>query len=131
MMSISQRLMLAICLTSAMGVSAAVPRYLITHNTTDFESNAFVAGTIASQYPTAAHANGKVFWGAAKMACFGHIVNSICPALIRIGTDTPNPLDIGMLYLNLDTGEITPASVQGNGYSALVNGPGEITLLKN
>ena len=130
-MSISQRLMLAACLTYAVSVVAAPPRYLITHNTTDLESNAFVAGTIASQYPTAAHANGKVFWGAAKMACFGHISNGICPALIRIGTDTPNPMDIGTLYLNLDSGEITPASIQGNGYTALVNGPGEITLLKD
>ncbi len=128
-MIISQRLALALSLTCAL--AHAAPKQLITHNTTDFESNAFVAGTIPSQYPTAAHSDGRVFWGAVKMACFGHLVNSTCPALIRVGTNTPNPVDVGMVYLNLDTGEITPSSIQGNGYTLLVNGPGETTLLKD
>ena len=129
-MFLSQRVILALCLTSSI-TWAAPPKQLITHNTTDWESNAFIAATIPSQYPTPAHTDGKIFWAAAKMACFGHLVNGTCPALIRMGTNTPNPLDVGMLYLNLDTGAITPSAIQGNGYTVLVNGPGEITLLKD
>jgi len=128
-MLMTHRLLLTLCLTSTLAIAA--PKQLITHNTTDLESNAFVAGTIPSQYPTQAHSDGKVFWGAAKMACFGHLINGVCPALIRMGTNTQNPIDVGILYLNLDTGEITPSSVQGNGYTALVNGPGEITLFQD
>ena len=125
----AHRLILALCLISSFAIAA--PRQLITHNTTALESNAFVAGTIPSQYPTPPHSDGKVFWAAAKMACFGHLVNGVCPALIRMATNTPNPIDVGMLYLNLDTGDITPTTVQGNGYTVLVNGPGEITLFQD
>jgi hypothetical protein len=120
---------LALTLTTT-AAFAVPPKQLITHNTTDLESNAFVAGSIPSQYPTKAHSDGKVYWAAVRMACFGHIINNKCPALIRVGTNTDTPLDVGIVELNLETGEITPNFISNNGYTMMVNGPGESTLIK-
>jgi len=121
------------CITAALGLVSAMafavpPRQLITHNTTDLDSNAFVAGTIPSQHPTKAHSDGKVLWTAVRMACYGHVVGGKCPALIKVGANTPNPIELGMLYMDLTTGIITPSELHANGYVMIVNGPAESTL---
>ncbi len=118
-------------LTLGLAVQAnalASPKQLVTHNLTDHESNAFIAGTVPSQYPTKAHSTGKVFWAAVRMACFGHIVDDKCPALIKMDTDTDHPVELGMVELNVETGEITPQVLHGNGYKFVINGPGESTI---
>lgn len=109
----------------------AAPKQLITHNTTDVESNAFVAGTIPSQHPTRPHSDGKVLWTAVKMACFGHTVNGKCSALIKMATNTGNAKEVGMLIMDINTGEITPQRLSANGYTITVNGPGETTIVKD
>lgn len=110
---------------------AAPPKHLITHNTTNAESNAFVAGTIPSQHPTKAHTDGRVFWTAVKLACFGHTVDGKCSALIKMETNTPTPVDIGTVTIDVNSGEITPLQISANGYTMTVNGPGECTLSSN
>jgi hypothetical protein len=119
---------IAMGLTASAQLFAAPPKQLITHNLTNFESNAFIAGTIASPYPTKAHSDGKVFWGAVRMTCFGHIIDGKCAALIRIGTDTNNPIELGTVELNIETGAITPNMIHANGYQMVVNGLGETTI---
>lgn len=109
----------------------AAPKHLITHNSTDVESNAFVAGTIPSQHPTKPHSDGKVFWTAVKLACFGHSIDGKCTALIKMATNTANPITIGTLTMDLYSGDITPLQLSENGYTITVNGPGETTLSKN
>jgi hypothetical protein len=109
----------------------AAPKQLITHNTTDLESNAFVAGSIPSQHPTKAHSDGKVFWTAVKLACFGHTVNGQCGALIKMATNTSNPIEIGTLQMDVNSGAITPPQLSANGFTITVNGPGETTISKN
>ena len=109
----------------------ASPTMLITHNTTDLESNAFVGGTIPSNHPSKAHSDNKVSWVAVKMACFGHTSGTLCPALIKVGTNTPYPIEIGTVIMDLKTGDIKPKQLSANGYTIIVNGPGETTLLKN
>jgi hypothetical protein len=108
----------------------AAPKQMITHNTTDAESNAFVAGSIPSQHPTKAHSDGRVYWTAVKMACFGHTVDGKCQAVIKMASNTPSPITIGTLTVDLNTGVITPSQISANGYTVLVNGPGETTLLQ-
>ncbi len=120
-------------ITAALGLVSAMalaipPRQLITHNTTDLDSNAFVAGTIPSQHPTKAHSDGKVLWTAVRMACYGHAVNGKCPALIKIGTNTASPMELGMVFMDLTTGIITPSELHAHGYAMVVNGPAETTL---
>ena len=46
-------------------------------------------------------------------------------------TNTENPVDIGMVSMDLDTGDITPKTITANGYTLVVNGPGETTLSKD
>lgn len=110
--------------------AAAAPKQLITHNYTDVESNAFVAGTIPSQHPTRAHSEGRVYWTAVKMACFGHTVDGKCEAVIKMATNTPSPITLGTVTLDLITGLITPLQLSANGYTMIVNGPGETSLFQ-
>ena len=114
-------------------VMATPPKQLITHNNTDVESNAFVAGTIPSHHPTKAYSESKVGWSEVRLACYGHVVNGTCPALIKMATgpNDTNPVDLGMVSMDLNTGIITPSILTANGYTMIVNGPGETTLLKN
>ncbi len=107
------------------------PVVFITHNTTDFESNAYVAGTIKSHYPSKPHTDNKVSWVSIKMACFGHMTDSKCPAIIKMATNTANPIDIGLMTMDVNTGEISPKQISGNGFTIIVNGPGETTIVKN
>ena len=120
----------------ALGLFAATamatpPKQLITHNTTDVESNAYIDGTIASQHPTKAHSDGMVFWLAVKMACFGHSTGGKCNALIVMETNTPNPVKVGTVTLDLESGDITPKQLSAYGYTVTVNGPGETTISSN
>ncbi|MDX2345385.1 MAG: hypothetical protein QNK11_00725 [Legionella sp.] len=122
------RSILALSLTSSLAL-AIPPKLLITHNQTSLESNAFVAGTIPSQHPTKANSEGRVMWASVRMACFGHVKNGRCPALIKLGANTPTPLELGMVTIDLNTGDIEPKELHANGYTMLVNGPAETTLL--
>ncbi|MDP1601971.1 MAG: hypothetical protein Q8M03_01775 [Legionella sp.] len=110
---------------------AALPTSLTTHNLTNVESNAYVAGTIPSPVPTKANSNSVVPWLVVQMACYGRSVGDICQATIKMATNTANPVDIGDVYLNMKTGEITPTHLSGNGYTFTVNGIAEVTLTKD
>ncbi|OGV40041.1 MAG: hypothetical protein A3F46_10295 [Legionellales bacterium RIFCSPHIGHO2_12_FULL_42_9] len=106
----------------------AVPAFLVTHNHTDVESNAFINGTVKSPYPTSAHQDRSVSWTAVRIACTPEKVK--CKALIKMATNTANAVDLGWLELDLASGDINPKFVQGNGYTLIVNGPAEVTLSK-
>ena len=105
----------------------ATPRQLITHNNTNVESNAYIDG-VPSIYPTKAQSTGKIFWAAVKMACVGHAVNGKCSAAIIMGANSSNPITIGNLVLDLTSGDISPKTLSANGYTVVVNAPGETTL---
>ena len=62
------------------------------------------------------------------MACFGHTVNGTCSAVVKMSTNTANPVTVGTVTMNLDTGDITPKQLSANGYTIIVNGPGETTI---
>lgn len=109
----------------------ASPAYLITHNLTSVESNAYIAGHIPSPVPTKPNRTGMVHWLVVKIACFGHTTNNRCPALIKMETNSANPIELGMVTMDIDTGDISPKHLSANGYSFTVNGPGEATLSKN
>lgn len=115
----------------ASSLAMASPQFLITHNTTDSESNAYISGTIPSIHPTKAHSDNKIAWISVKMSCFGHVVENRCTALIKMDTNTANPLELGVVTVDLSTGDIMPKQLTGNGYTLVVNGPGETTLYKN
>lgn len=109
----------------------AMPTNMIIHNRTDFESNAYIAGTIPSHMPSRPNADNKVPWIAVQIACYGRTPNDICHAMIKMATNTKLPIDLGNVYLHMKTGAITPTEVSGNGFTFTVNGPGEATITKN
>lgn len=121
-------LMLLGCVASV--AMAAPPRQLVTHNLTDVESNAYIAGTIPSQYPSHPQSDNKVMWATVRMACLGHITDNKCWALIKMATNTANPVDLGYVAVDLNTGDIDPKRISGNGYTMIVNGPGETTIIQ-
>lgn len=120
----------AIALTLSAVTSFASPVYLTTHNQTNEESNAFIAGA-PSIYPTAANSTRQIYWNLVKLACYGHTTGQNCPALIKMATNTAHPVEIGTVVLSLDTGDINPKQITNNGYTMIVNGPGEATIIKN
>lgn len=107
---------------------AGAPGFLVTHNHTPVQSNAFIDGTIASPYPTEANADGKLLWTLVRMACNGHIHNGRCSAVIKMATNTTKPVTLGTVSMDMETGDISPKFISGNGYTLTVNGPGESTL---
>ncbi len=121
----------AIALSLSAVTAFASPTYLITHNNTNEESNAYIAGTIPSPHPTHANSTKQLHWNMVKLACFGHAPGGKCPALIKMATNTPNPINIGMVIMDLATGDITPKQISENGYTFIVNGPGEASISKD
>ena len=121
----------AITLGLATTAALASPKQLVTHNLTNVESNAFVAGTIPSQHPTHPQSDNKVMWAGVRLACFGHTTNGKCSALIKMATNTANPVDLGVVSIDLESGDITPKQITAYGYTMTVNGPGETTLTES
>lgn len=121
----------AVALSLSALTAFAAPAYLITHNSTNEESNAFVAGTIPSPYPTLANSTRQVYWNLVKLACYGHTSNGKCSALIKMATNTANPVNIGTVIMDINTGEITPKQISANGYTVTVIGLGETRITKN
>ncbi|KTD10730.1 hypothetical protein Lgra_1696 [Legionella gratiana] len=107
----------------------AAPEHLITHNNTSEESNAYIAGA-PSLYPTPANTTKKVFWNLVKLACYGHTTNGKCSASIKMATNTPNPIDIADVTLDLNSGTITIDKQKDYNYIFTINGPGEATIEK-
>lgn len=109
----------------------ASPDYLVTHNKTDVESNAYVSGR-ASNHPTSPHSDGKISWLMVRIACYGHTdAEGRCSAMIKMATNTSHPIELGMVSVHVDTGDILPKQIRNNGYTLTVNGPGETTLTKD
>lgn len=121
----------ALVLSLSAASALAVPTYLTTHNNTNEESNAYVAGSIPSPYPTAAHSSRQVPWNMVRFACYGHTTNGKCNAVIKMATNTSNPIEIGTVTMELDTGDISPKTLSAKGYTLIVNGPGEATINKD
>jgi hypothetical protein len=115
---------------SAFTAAVAAPSYLITHNRTNVESNAYIAG-VPSIYPTTAQSTRQVSWNLVRIACFGHSKDNKCSAVIKMATDTATPVVLGTLSLDLTSGDVTPKVLSSQGYTITVNGPAETTITKN
>lgn len=101
---------------------ATPPKNILTHNLTNAESNAYIAGKIASRHPTPAHQDHAVPWFEVKMACVGHTTNNKCWAIIKMETNTDHAVELGRVEIDLTTGAITPAVLTHNGYTFIYNG---------
>ena len=66
-----------------------------------------------------------------RLACYKHTTDGKCAALIKMATNTGNPIHVGYVYMDLNTGDITPKSLSANGYTITVNGSGEASIAKD
>ena len=117
------------------GFISAAPKALITRNTTEVESNAYVnvqgdTGLNPSVYPTHKNSVGSVAWYVVRGACNLYKVGNACKAEIRMATDTDHPISLGVVTLDLETGDITPKQLSKDGYTLTVNGLADCTLSK-
>lgn len=119
----------ALALVSA--TATAAPQYLSTQNNTGVWSNAFIDGVIPSTHPSAPQKLNNVPWFQVIMACTGHIVNKKCSAVIKMETNTANPVTLGTVTMDLNTGDITPKQLSANGYTLNVTAPGKTVLSKS
>ena len=110
---------------------AVPPKELITHNQTSVESNGYIDGTIPSKHPTKAHSDNRVKWVEVRMACFGHIKAGRCGAMIKMATNTPEPVELGFVSIDLNTGDIEPKSLDNGKYHMIVNDRAEVTLFES
>lgn len=123
------RVLLAGILVLGTTLALASPRSLITHNRTSFQSNAFTDGTIPSAYPTPKGQDGSVLWMLVRLACIGHTTNGQCSAVVKVATDTANPVDVAKLSMNLESGVITLLESYTTAYRVIIHSnPGEVTI---
>jgi hypothetical protein len=129
------KLMLKGLSSFALGLSTvtalASPTYLTTHNKTNEESNAYIAGTIPSPYPTPAHASRQVHWNLVRIACYGHTSKGKCSALIKMATNTSNPIEIGYITMDIESGALEPSVLSAKGYTLRAVGPAEAEITKD
>lgn len=130
MRNFTKRIIMGTVALSYSFIANAVPASLMTHNQTHVESNAYIDGVVKSPYPSAAMKDNRVAWLSVRIACTGHIVDNKCHALVKMATDTPNPIDLGWVEMDMLSGEITPQELHNNGYGLIVNGLGEVTLME-
>jgi hypothetical protein len=131
MKKLVQTLVSTALVTWATSTFAAPPRFLLTNNMTDYTAGAYVNGTVPPQHPTLPNSKGKVYWGLISIACHSFIVDGKCPALVKLGQNNQYPIEIGYVYLDMNTGEITPKVINNNGFTLTVNGPGETTITQD
>lgn len=105
-----------------------LPQYLTINNTTSVQSNAYVAGVYPSSVPSNPKEVNLVPWFVVRMACIHHSNGKQCPATIKMATNTPNPIDLADLQLNLETGEITVLRLYPTHYKLTVDGFAQVTL---
>ena len=116
----------AITLSVTAATALATPTHYITHNDTDLLTNVIVNGT-ESPFPTFPHSTRKIAWRMVKLGC-GRAPNGMCAVLIKIRTDTSDPIEIGTLYMDMNSGELTPQSISANGYTVNVLGAAEVAI---
>jgi len=120
----------ALTITLSSAVALAGPEELVTHNDTDLVANVLIDERFLS-VPSTPHKTSAIHWYMVRSACYRPSQHDICPATILMDYNTPHPIVLGDIKMNLNTGEIIPAHLSNNGYTMTVNGPGEFTLTKD
>ncbi|QRN04349.1 hypothetical protein GH742_10930 [Legionella sp. MW5194] len=122
----------AITLGLTTAIAFAAPSHLTTDNQTNYQSNAFINGTVQSPYPTPKKTKKSLLWSLVQLACAPYVDSQKqCGALIKMGTDTSNPVEVGWLKMNMSTGDITPKKLSANGFTITVINAGEVIITED
>lgn len=104
----------------------ASPRHWITHNETNRPVNFFV-DDVAGPQPTPPYQTTKIGWFIVEYGCRDHVKNT-CPIDVIMDFDKLSPIKLGILYLDLGSGKITPSILSAHGYQLNVRSPGEVII---
>lgn len=99
-------------------------------NQCDLEARAYIA-SLPTPTPSAPGKITSISWPAVLSACSGHTSNNICPATIKLATNTSQPFLLGDVSINIKTGVITPSTLSSQGYTMNVVGLGSVRLSKD
>lgn len=109
----------------------AEPNYYVTHNSTNVGTTISILEARPYSFYTAPHSSSKVEWWMLQTGCNYYLMNSKCKVIIKTETNFPNPVDVGILTMDMRTGELSPKYISTNGYTISVIGAGEIHIYKN
>ncbi len=109
----------------------AAPSYYTTHNRSSSETQLSVSETRSYSFKTAAKSSTKIEWWLLQLACYGQTRPHQCKAVIQAETNSAHPVRIGMLTIDMKSGELFPKYNSNNGYTMSVIGAGEVHIYKN
>ncbi|MDR3502514.1 MAG: hypothetical protein P4L79_08015 [Legionella sp.] len=118
------KILSAIAVSVTTVTALATPTHYITHNNTKWETNVIVKG-VDSPFPTLPYSTRKVAWRMVRLGCG---ITPVCAAVIKVATDTSDPIEIGTLYMDMDSGKITPQQISAQGYTAKVKDIAEVII---
>lgn len=121
------KILSAITISVTSVTALATPTHYITHNNTEWETNVVVKG-VESPFPTLPYSTRKVAW---RMVRFGCGITPVCAAVIKVATETSDPIEIGTLYMDMESGEITPQQISAHGYTAKIKGIAEVIITRD
>lgn len=107
---------------------SGTPQYLITHNKTPYQSMTYVDGRISLPKVSDPSSDTAILWLTVNKLCYGRTASNKCPLVIKMRTDSGYPFDLGVIYVDLKTGEINPKQLSNNQVTLKVNNVGEFTL---
>lgn len=105
----------------------ASPKAMVIHNLSDTITNAYVDG-VAGPEPTEPNATSRVRWFIVKAGCRKHTNEGICPVVIKMDIESDSPIVVGTIYIDLESGMISPQKISGNGFAVTADGPAEVSV---
>jgi len=111
-------------LATASSIALAAPSELVVDNKTDYQARAYVHGI--SKNPAEAHSSMSLNWWALSMVC---AFQTECKAEVKVKTDTANPISLGNVSINLDTGVIDTSGLShAEGFNVSYVAPGHAVV---
>ena len=105
-------------------VALAAPSELVVENKTDYQARAYVNGM--SKNPAEAHSSMSLSWWALKLVC---AFQTDCKATVKMKTDTSNPVSLGDVSINLDSGIIDTSKLShAEGFNVSYVAPGHAVV---
>ena len=111
-------------LATASSIALAAPSELVVENKTDYQARAYVNGI--SKNPAEAHSSMSLNWTMLKIVC---MYRTDCKAEVKMKADTSNPVSLGNVSINLDSGVINTSGLSlAEGFNVSYVAPGHAVV---
>lgn len=122
-----QRIAFCLCL-SVTPIIYSAPQVLTTHNQTNYQAIAYVDGKISLPKIAEPLSDSSISWVTVNRLCYGRTVNNKCPLVIKMKGLSSYSFDLGVIYMDLNSGEITPKQITFNHIQLNAHNTGELSL---